>query len=150
MTARSVIENRAKCSEINHLTLGHLEADLLYMRITADRIGWVRLACAAMLALCLGACDEILSRRTPGEKLYSKHCSKCHGSDGAGETIKTMGKSFSNLVDDSWRHAGDATGMRAVLSQDLVFDHPTFSKRLSREEIQQVTDHVIFLRGESP
>ena len=60
-----------------------------------------------------------------------------------------MGESYSNLVDDSWRHAGDAAGLRAVLSQDLVFDHPTFSQRLSREEIKLVTDHVIFLRGEA-
>jgi mono/diheme cytochrome c family protein len=115
----------------------------------ADRRGWARLVCALMLALLLGACEEILPKRTPGEKLYSKHCSKCHGGDGAGETIKTMGQSYSNLLDNSWRYAGDAPGMQSVLSQDLVFDHPTFSQRLSREEIKQVTDHVIFLRGET-
>ena len=101
-----------------------------------------------VLALGLGGCNEILPKRTPGEKLYSKHCSECHGVDGAGQTIRSMGDSYADLLDDSWRHGWGGSGMQSVLSEDLVFDHPTFSKRLSREEIKQVVDHVMVLRAD--
>ena len=113
-----------------------------------DFTGRVRLPTLGILILTLWGCEEILPKRTPGQKLYGKHCSECHGVDGVGQTIQTMGESYSDLVDDSWRYAGDALGMRSVLSQDMVFDHPTFSKRLSSEEIRQIVDHVIVLRGE--
>jgi len=118
------------------------------MRDQFDLFGHLRVPILGLLILTLCGCGEILPKRTAGEKLYGKHCSECHGVDGVGQTIQTMGDSYSDLVDDSWRHAGDAPGMRSVLSQDLVFDHPTFSKRLSSDEIKQIADHVMVLRGE--
>lgn len=108
----------------------------------------VRLPILGLLILSLGGCEQILPKRTAGEKLYSKHCSECHGVDGAGQTIRSMGDSYADLVDNSWRYPADTPGMRSVLSQDLVFDHPTFSQRLSSEEIKQIVDHVRVLRGE--
>jgi mono/diheme cytochrome c family protein len=102
----------------------------------------------ALLLLTLAGCDEILPKRTVGEKLYRKHCSDCHAADGAGQTIRSMGETYADLLDDTWRYAGDAPGIRTVLSQDLVFDHPTFSQKLSSEEIKQITEHVLTLRGE--
>ena len=101
-----------------------------------------------LLVIGLGGCDTILPKRSPGEKLYSKHCSECHGVDAAGQTIRSMGETYADLLDNDWRYAGDAPGMRAVLSQDMVFDHPTYSQRLSGEEIKLIVDHVIALRGE--
>lgn len=118
------------------------------MQNELDSASRVRLPILGILILTLCGCEEILPKRTAGQKLYSKHCSECHGVDGVGQTIQTMGDSYSDLVDDSWRYAGDALGMRSVLSQDTVFDHPTFSKRLSGEEIKQIVDHVVILRGE--
>ena len=103
----------------------------------------------SLLILSLVGCDEILPKRSAGEKLYRKHCSECHGADGAGQTIRSMGESYADLLDDSWRYTGSGSGVQSVLAQDLVFDHPTFSQRLSGEEIRQITKHVIFLRGES-
>ena len=113
-----------------------------------DSTGRVRLPILGILILTLWGCEEILPKRTAGQKLYSKHCSECHGVDGRGQTIQSMGDSYADLVDNTWRHAGDATGMRSVLSQDLVFNHVTYSRRLSSEEIKQIVDHVTVLRGE--
>ena len=118
------------------------------MKDQFDLFGQLRVPILGLLILTLCGCEEILPKRTAGEKLYGKHCSECHGVDGVGQTIQTMGDSYSDLVDDSWRYAGDAPGIRSVLSQDMVFDHPTFSKRLSSDEIKQIADHVIVLRGE--
>ena len=103
-----------------------------------------------LVLLTLAGCEEILPKRTVGEKLYRKHCLDCHAADGAGQTIRSMGETYADLLDDTWRYAGDAPGIRTVLSQDLVFDHPTFSRKLSSEEIKQITEHVLTLRGERP
>lgn len=100
-----------------------------------------------MLVLSLGGCSELFPKRTPGEKLYRKHCADCHGIDGGGQTIRTMGDPDANLLDDRWKYPGDASGMETVILQALVFEHPTFDK-FSREEVKLIVDHVFSLRGE--
>ena len=105
---------------------------------------WLALA---MLMLALGGCSELFPKRTPGEKLYRKHCADCHGIDGSGHTISSMGDPNANLLDDSWRHPSDASGMETVIRQGLVFEHPTYDK-LSAAEVRQIVDHVLSLRGE--
>lgn len=107
----------------------------------------VRLSALAMLMLALAGCSDVFPKRTAGEKLYRSNCADCHGIDGRGHTIKSMGDQNANLLDDSWRHAGDASGMENVILQSLVFEHPTFDK-LSREQVKQIVDHVLSLRGE--
>lgn len=100
------------------------------------------------LAWWLIGCSEMLPQRTPGEKLYRRHCAECHGLNGSGQTVRSMGDPNADLLDDSWRHAGDAPGLVSVLTQDLVFEHPTFSQRLSSQEARQIVDHLLTLRGE--
>jgi mono/diheme cytochrome c family protein len=100
-----------------------------------------------MLVLALGGCSEIFPKRSPGEKLYRKHCADCHGINGSGHTVSSMGDPNANLLDDNWKHPGDAAGMETVLRNDLVFEHPT-KDRLSNEEIKQIVTHVLSLRGE--
>jgi len=101
----------------------------------------------AMLVASLGGCSELFPKRTPGEKLYRKHCADCHGADGSGHTVQSMGDPNANLLDNRWRHAGDASSMETVIREGLVFEHPTFDK-LDHEEIRQIVDHVLSLRGE--
>ena len=81
------------------------------------RISGLGLAMMILLVCGLAGCDTILPKRTPGQKLYSKHCSECHGVDGGGQTIRSMGETYSDLLDDAWRYAGDAPGMRTVPSE---------------------------------
>lgn len=100
-----------------------------------------------LLLVLLGGCSELFPKRTPGEKLYRKHCSDCHGVDGGGHTVRSMGNPDANLLDQRWRHAGDPTGMETVILDSLVFEHPTFDS-LSSKEVRQIVDHVLKLRGE--
>lgn len=101
----------------------------------------------AILLLASGACSDLFPKRSAGEKLYRKHCADCHGVDGSGHTIKSMGDPNANLLDDRWRHPSDAASLEAVISQGLVFEHPTFSK-LDREEVRQIVTYLLSLRGE--
>ncbi len=107
----------------------------------------LRVASLALLLLAIG-CDSVLPKRTEGEKLYRKHCAECHGVDGAGNTIRSMADSNTDLLDDSWRHTTGVSGVQEVLAQDLVFKHPTFSRRLTSKEIRAIAGHVYVLRGE--
>ena len=103
-----------------------------------------------VLVLCatvLGACDEILPKRTLGEKLYRKNCADCHGADGSGQTIMYMGDHDANLLDNSWKHGGGKSGMFRTLRQDLVFRHPSYD-HLNSKELEQIVSHVLVLRGE--
>ena len=115
---------------------------------TRNELGrWCRGLALSILMLSLGGCSEIFPKRTPGEKLYRKHCADCHGIDGSGHTIRSMGDQDANLLDSRWKHSGDAVGMENVIREALVFEHPTFDK-LSREEVKQIVDHIFSLRGE--
>ena len=106
-----------------------------------------RFAAGLVLTLSLVSCSEVFPKRSPGENVYRKHCSECHGVDGAGETIRSMGRDKTNLLDESWRYAMGESGIETVLSQDLVFDHPTFSERLTPQEIKEVGRYVRTLRS---
>lgn len=88
------------------------------------------------------------TQRTPGEKLYRRHCSDCHGVDGAGHTIEYMGNPEANLIDDDWVHGGSQTAIIGVLQSEMVGDHPDFSE-LSSAEMRQIADHLRVLRGEA-
>jgi mono/diheme cytochrome c family protein len=88
------------------------------------------------------------AQRTPGEKLYRRHCAECHGFDGSGHTVQYMGRQEANLLDDDWVHGGDPTTIIGVLQSRTVGDHPDYSE-LSSQELRQIVDHLRKLRGEA-
>jgi mono/diheme cytochrome c family protein len=106
-----------------------------------------RWAVLVMLIVASSACDEVMPKRSAGEKLFRKHCAECHGYDAEGQTVRYMGNNYANLRDDMWRHYGDARGMEQTIRDGLVFLHPTYGK-LTDQEIRQITDHIFKLRGE--
>lgn len=112
--------------------------------VTREGIRWSVLALVLVVA---AGCSELFPKRTPGEKLYRKECADCHGVDGGGQTVRSMGNPDANLLDNNWRYAGDPTGMETVILDSLVFEHPTFDK-LSPQQVRQVVDHILTLRGE--
>ena len=117
------------------------------------RIPTVSLAYSALLAaaLALAACDAIedkLVRREPGERLYRRLCSDCHGLDGRGNTALGMGKDYANLVDDISKY-GTESGTMENLVRDGVFAEMPAHPELTSQEVRQIVDHVLKLRGES-
>lgn len=106
-----------------------------------------RLTALALLMVVVGLTTACL-QRTPGEKLYRRHCAECHGIDGAGHTVEYMGRPEANLLDDEWVHGGDPTTIIGVLQSGTVGDHPDYSE-LSSAEMRQIVDHLRELRGEA-
>ena len=147
MATTSVCHSTRGRSEIAHLRIEELAAHYRVMTRSKIRTVWGRWFVLVTLIVVSSACDELMPKRSAGEKLYRKHCADCHGADGSGHTVQSMGDPNANLLDNRWRHAGDASSMETVIREGLVFEHPTFDK-LSHEEIRQIVDHVLSLRGE--
>lgn len=104
---------------------------------------------AALLALsACAAVEDIFVQRSPGEKLYRKLCSDCHGLDGAGNTVQGMGNPNNDLTDPFWKYGGDPGSMEAVV-RDGVFAQMPAHPELSGEQIKSIVDHVLKLRGET-
>jgi cytochrome c oxidase cbb3-type subunit III len=113
----------------------------------------VALVYTALLAaaLALAACDAIedkIVRREPGERLYRRLCSDCHGLDGRGNTALSMGKDYANIIDDIAKYGID-TGTMENLVRDGIFAEMPAHPELTSQEVRQIVDHVLKLRGTS-
>ncbi len=96
-------------------------------------------------AVVLGGCD-ILLRRSPGEKVWRKHCAECHGLDGAGNTPRYMGETYADLTDDLWKAGGSDGAMEQVIVQGVFGKMP--ATQLNKDEMRAVISYVHELRGE--
>ena len=110
--------------------------------------------CSALLLagslLLMFGCDGMLVKRSAGEKLYRQKCASCHGLDAKGQTVRYMGNPRANLRDDDWKYGGgDRVAIQTVLLQGLVERHPASLGRLQTKEVEEITDWVLTLRGES-
>ncbi len=112
----------------------HLRLSSMTILVISTALGW--------------GCDSLFPKRSEGEKLYRKHCADCHGVNGSGDTIRYMGNTNADLLDNYWKHGGDAGTMFFVLRDELVFRHPSYDD-LSDKQLQQIVGHVLELRGES-
>lgn len=75
-----------------------------------------------------------------------RKCSACHGREGRGDTRFAAGRPFAVLTDDLWKHGGDLASIRRlVASGDPASPMPPFEGRLSPEEIDAVSRHVLKL-----
>jgi mono/diheme cytochrome c family protein len=87
--------------------------------------------------------------RSPGEKLYRKHCANCHGVDGSGNTPRYMGNQWANLIDDSWQNAaGDEYSLARVVREGVFAKMPG-NAELSDDEVREIVGWVLQLRGET-
>ena len=111
---------------------------------------WRALSLAAIAAAALGceAMENSLLRRPAGERLYRKHCASCHGIDGSGNTPLGMANPLNDLIDDMWKHGGDAGSMQVVIRDGVLGSMPAHPE-LSDLEIRQIVDHVLKLGGRS-
>ncbi len=86
--------------------------------------------------------------KDPGERVWGRKCSACHGRDGRGDTRFAIGRPYANLTDDAWKHGGDVASIRRLIADgNPKSPMPAFRDRLSPEEIDAVAAHVLKLWG---
>lgn len=96
----------------------------------------------ALLVLALAGC----SPSSPGERLYRRHCSSCHGPDGGGG-VRYLADEGANLLDGTWKYGSDSSSIEYSILNEEVRDHPTWE--FTNTERQQLVEHVLALRGET-
>lgn len=116
------------------------------MRTRTVVAAWV-----AVLALGAGAgCKNLFPHRSAGETLWRKHCSECHGLDGAGNTVQYMGNPWADLTDDHWKTGGgDESSFESVVREGVFGEMRGFPE-LSHEEIRTLYGYLRELRHEAP
>ena len=96
-------------------------------------------ALAALLAAGCGPSD-------PGERVWVRKCSACHGRTGRGDTRFARGRPYANLTDDAWKHGGDLTSIRRLVAAgDPGSPMPPYEGRLTPGEIDAVSQYVLVL-----
>ena len=107
-------------------------------------------ALALVLAVqLLSACTrlEMMLADSEGERLWIQHCANCHGLDGAGNTPRSMGNQYADLIDDNWSRGGDQVALEESIREGVVGQMPEFED-LSRDEVKELVHYIRELRGE--
>lgn len=106
------------------------------------------LTAAALLAAVVSlGCDEILPKRSEGEKLYRKRCATCHGIDGAGNTPRYMSNANADLLDDAWKYGSTDGAIGEVIKNGVMAEMPD-NEDLTQEQVDAIVAHIRDLRGE--
>ena len=101
-------------------------------------------ACAGFL---LGGC-EAFEPKDPGERIYRRYCSTCHGIDGRGNTVRYMSNEWADLTDGSWKTYGDDGSIETTIREG-VFGQMPARNELTREEMRALLGYLRKLRGEA-
>ncbi len=107
----------------------------------------IAFAVAVLGSVVLAGCDQIedvFVKRSPGEKLYRKLCSDCHGLDARGNTPQYMGNPNADLTGDMSR--GSDPGSIEVVIREGVFGKMPAHDELSYEQMKQLLDWIQELR----
>ena len=97
------------------------------------------LAFVTALFSCAGPKD-------PGERVWARRCSACHGRDGRGRTRFSRNRPYADLTDGRWKQGGDRASIRRSISGGVPKSPMEgFGGRLSPAEIDAVTGYVLRL-----
>jgi len=88
---------------------------------------------AALVAPVLAGDEE-----PPGRALYASKCAMCHGQDGVALRLATGSANFN---DPAWKKVASSEIIQGVIA-DGVGTMPSFSDKLSAEEIQSIAEYV--------
>lgn len=103
----------------------------------------------ALGLLALAGCTriEMMLADSEGERLWIQHCANCHGLDGAGNTPRSMGNQFADLLDDTWARGGDEVSIERSIREGVVGQMQGFED-LTRAEVKELIHYLRVLRGE--
>jgi mono/diheme cytochrome c family protein len=104
-------------------------------------------AICAVVALATSGCD-MFEPKDPGERIYRKLCSSCHGIDGRGNTVRYMSNDWADLTDNSWKTYGDDGSIETTIREG-VFGQMPARPELTREEMSALLGYLRKLRGET-
>ena len=104
-------------------------------------------AAACLAAIVSLGCDELMPKRSEGEKLYRKRCTTCHGVDGAGNTPRYMSNPGADLLDNAWKHGNTDGAIGEVIRYGVLAEMPD-NEDLTQEQIDAIVAHIRDLRGE--
>jgi len=76
-----------------------------------------------------------------GQKLFLNTCAQCHASDGGGS------RGFPNLTDRDWLYGGDASTIKASITEGRNGIMPPFGEALGGEGVKNVAHYVRSLSG---
>jgi len=102
---------------------------------------------ALLTAVVFAGCDQVedlLVKRSPGEKLYRKLCADCHGLDARGNTPQYMGNPNADLTDELSRGSDDSS--IEVVVREGIFGKMPAHDELNREQMKQLIGYLQELR----
>ena len=105
------------------------------------------LALLAVLGWITSGCD-IFEPKDPGERVYRRLCSTCHGIDGRGNTVRYMGNAWADLTDGSWKTFGNDGSIETTIREGVFGQMPAHDE-LTREEMRALLGYLRKLRGEA-
>jgi mono/diheme cytochrome c family protein len=98
---------------------------------------------AVLGALVLSSLAACRRAEDPGERVFRRRCSICHGDEGRGDTEFAEGRPYADLTDGRWKHGPDYDSMRRLIAEgDPKSPMPAFGRKLTPEEIDAVTRYV--------
>nr|AGC71576.1 hypothetical protein [uncultured bacterium A1Q1_fos_517] len=103
--------------------------------------------CVAAAGLAAAGCS-LVEPKDPGERIYRRYCSSCHGVDGRGNTVRYMSNDWADLTDGSWKTFGDDGSIETTIREG-VFGQMPARDDLSREEMKALLGYLRKLRGET-
>lgn len=76
-----------------------------------------------------------------GREVYTAHCARCHGADGAGRTRMAEIVEPPDMTDAAWQRRRSSSKMITSVSNGLG-QMPAFKKKLTRQEITAAVAYV--------